>query len=349
MKIIDLRSDTVTTPTKNMYQEIQSAPVGDDVYGDDPTVNRLEEVAALTLNKEKALFVPTGTMGNLIAVMAHTQPGEEIILEHSSHIFLYEAAGASRLAGVQPMPIQGINGVMDPKEVEKSIRKENIHFPRTSLICIENTHNMAGGMIQPLNNLQELRDIADRHQIPMHLDGARVFNAAAGLGCEVTEIAKHFDSVMFCLSKGLSAPIGSMLVGSEAFINRARKLRKMLGGGMRQAGVIAAAGILSIEEMPKQLQTDHKNAQILAEGLNKLSGITIDLDNVHTNIINVSIQDTNLTSEVFVEKMRTKEILANPRGESYIRLVTHKDVTLEDIHHTIERIESIITENNKSN
>ena len=341
MKIIDLRSDTVTTPTKDMYQRMQEAPLGDDVYGDDPTVNKLEALAAKTLNKEQALFVPTGTMGNLIAVMAHTHPGEEIILERSSHIFLYEAAGASRIAGVQPMVIKGMDGVMDPKEVEEGIREDNIHFPTTSLICVENTHNMAGGMVQPMNNLQELRSIADRYKISMHLDGARLFNAATALDCDVKEIAAHFDSIMFCLSKGLSAPIGSMLVGGQDFIDRARKLRKMLGGGMRQAGIMASCGILSIEQMPRQLKIDHENARILAEGLNNLSGFSVNLDKVHTNIINVSIKDKMISSEYLVEKMKVKGILANPRGKDFIRLVTHKDVILEDIHYALKIMESI--------
>jgi len=341
MKTIDLRSDTVTTPTKDMYQEMQKAPIGDDVYGDDPTVNKLEALAARTLDKEKGLFVPTGTMGNLIAVMAHTHPGEEIILERNSHIFLYEAAGASRLAGVQSMTITGMDGVMDPKEVEESIRAENIHFPSTGLICVENTHNMAGGMVQPMENLQQLRSVANRHQIPMHLDGARVFNAAAALSCDVKEITAHFDSVMFCLSKGLSSPIGSMLVGDKYFIDRARKLRKMLGGGMRQAGIIASCGILSIEQMSAQLKIDHVNARILAEGLNKLSGFSVNLDKVHTNIINVSIQEKNISSEDVVNKMKAKGILANPRGKDCIRLVTHKDVTLEDIYSAVRIMESL--------
>jgi len=341
MKTIDLRSDTVTTPTKDMYQEMQLAPIGDDVYGDDPTVNKLEALAAETLSKEKALFVPTGTMGNLIAVMAHTRPGEEIILERYSHIFLYEAAGASRLAGVQPMAISGRDGVMDPEEVEESIRAENIHFPSTGLICVENTHNMAGGMVQPMENLQQLRSIANRHQLPMHLDGARVFNAAASLNCDVKEIAAYFDSIMFCLSKGLSSPIGSMLVGDEEFIGRARKLRKMLGGGMRQAGIMASCGILSIEQMTSQLRVDHEHARVLSEGLTKLSGFSVDLDKVHTNIVNVSIRDKNISSEDLVNKMKAKGILANPRGKDYIRLVTHKDVTLEDINSAIRIMETL--------
>ncbi len=341
MKVMDLRSDTVTTPTKDMYQEMQVAPLEDDVYGDDPSVNKLEALAAQNLNKEKALFVPTGTMGNLIAVMAHTRPGDEIILERNSHIFLYEAAGASRIAGVQPLAIKGIDGVMDPKEVEESIREENIHFPTTGLICVENTHNMAGGMVQPMENLQELRAIADQYKLPMHLDGARVFNAAVALDCDIKEIAAHFDSIMFCLSKGLSAPVGSMLVGEEGFIERARKLRKMLGGGMRQAGILASCGILSIEQMTVQLSVDHQNAQILSKGLNKISGFSVNLDKMHTNIINVSIKDRNISSEKLVMEMKAKGILANARGKDYIRLVTHKDVTLEDIHYALKIMESI--------
>ena len=341
MKIVDLRSDTVTTPTKKMYENIQTAPIGDDVYGDDPTVNELESIACKRLNKENALFVPTGTMGNLIAVMAHTQPGEEIILERESHIFLYEAAGVCRLAGIQPLTIKGRDGIMDPNAVEDSIREENIHFPTTSLICVENTHNMAGGMIQPLDNLKEIRSIAKRHKLAMHLDGARVFNAAVGLNCDVKEISAHFDSVMFCLSKGLSAPLGSMLVGEADFIDRARRLRKMLGGGMRQAGLMASCGILSIKEMTTQLKTDHENAMTLGKGLNKLSGFSVDLDKLHTNIINVSVKERNVSPEVLVTEMKKRGILANPRGKEFIRLVTHKDVTHEDVEYALKVMETI--------
>ncbi len=341
MKVIDLRSDTVTIPTENMYREISKAPIGDDVYGDDPTVNGLEDLAAKTLNKEKGLFVPTGTMGNLIAVMGHTRPGDEIILEKNSHIFLYEAGGASRLAGVQPMTLEGVDGVMNPIEVEESIRKENIHFPTTGLICVENTHNMAGGMVQPMENLQELRSIACRYNLPMHLDGARVFNAAEALNCDVKDISAYFDSIMFCLSKGLASPVGSMLVGGADFINQARKLRKILGGGMRQAGLMASCGISSIRDMPGQLKMDHENAQLLSQGLNKLSGFSVNLEKVHTNIINVSIKGKNISSEDFVKKMKANGVLANPRGKNFIRLVTHKDVTREDIQYALRIMESI--------
>ncbi len=344
MNIIDFRSDTVTKPTQGMMEAIKHAPLGDDVYGDDPTVNRLEQLAAKIMNKERALFVPTGTMGNLIALMVHAKPGEEVILERSSHIFLYEVAGAARVAGLQTHILEGVDGVMDPEDIKKGIRREDIHFPTTGLIAIENTHNMAGGMVQPLENLAAICEIAIENRIPLHMDGARLFNAAVALNVDPSEIGKYFDSVMFCLSKGLSSPVGSMLVGNEEFIKKARKLRKMLGGGMRQAGVIAACGIESLVKMPDQLIVDHKHAAYVGEALNQIEGLRVELEKIHTNILNVFIDKETLSSGTLVEKLKEKGVLANPRGEKAIRLVTHHDLNKEQVVRGVNLINECMLE-----
>ncbi|RQD70579.1 MAG: low-specificity L-threonine aldolase [Tindallia sp. MSAO_Bac2] len=342
MKTIDLRSDTVTKPTPEMLVAMSSAPLGDDVYGDDPTVNELEKVAAEMMGKEDSLFVPTGTMGNLIAVMAHTTPGQEIILEASSHIYLYEVAGIARLAGVQARTINGNRGEMRPEDIENSIRKEDIHFPETSLICIENTHNMAGGRVIPLENMAEIQELAKAKSIPVHLDGARIFNAAAYLETDVKEIASKVDSLMFCLSKGLCSPVGSMLVGSTDFIEKARKLRKLLGGGMRQAGILAACGLVSLKEQTKQLPKDHENAATLVESLYETGFFDVSIDNTHTNIINARLTAPGWTAPKFVGAMKESGVLANARTEEVIRFVTHKDVTLEDIEEAVVRMSQIL-------
>ncbi len=342
MKTIDLRSDTVTKPTPEMLVAMTSAPLGDDVYGDDPTVNELEKLASEMLGKEDALLLPTGTMGNLIAVMAHTTPGQEIILEVNSHIYLYEVAGIARLAGVQARTISGNRGEMMPSDIEKAIRPDDIHFPETGLICLENTHNMAGGRVIPLENMKEIQKLAKEHQLPVHLDGARIFNAAAYLNIDVKEIAATVDSAMFCLSKGLSSPVGSMLVGTCEFIEKARKLRKMLGGGMRQAGVLAACGLVSLRQMTEQLPTDHHNAAAMVESLYETGLFEVSIDNTHTNIINARLTVDGWTAPKFVGAMRENGVLANARNEEVIRFVTHKDVTLEDIREAVIRISHIL-------
>ncbi|SES72877.1 L-threonine aldolase [Natronincola peptidivorans] len=344
MKKLDFRSDTVTMPTAKMLERMVQAELGDDVYGDDSTVNKLEALAAELLGKEAGLFVPTGTMGNLLAIMSHTTPGQEIILEENCHIYLYEVAGIARVAGVQAKPIKGIDGVMSPKDLENAIRKENIHFPETGLICLENTHNMAGGMVVPLENMESIYALAKHKNIPLHLDGARIFNASRYLNKDVKEIARFTDSVMFCFSKGLGSPIGSMLVGTKDFIKKARKLRKMLGGGMRQVGVIAAAGILALEEMPKVLDIDHTNAKLLAKGLNKLAGINIDIEKIHTNIVNVDFSNTGLSTNQLIPKLQERGLLSNPRNNDVIRFVTHKDVSSDDVKEAIEMIKETINQ-----
>lgn len=342
MKYIDLRSDTVTLPTKQMRDAIYNAQVGDDVYGEDPSINRLEEMAAQMLGKEAALFVTSGTQGNQICVMTHTQPGDEVILEEKSHIITYEVGGIGRLAGVQAKLIAGKHGIMDPADIEAAIRDEDIHLPKTSLICLENTHNRAGGTVIPLDILKSTYEIAKRHDIPVHMDGARIFNAATYLNIPVKEIAKHADSVMFCLSKGLCAPVGSVIVGTSDFIARARKFRKMLGGGMRQAGFLAAAGIVALEKMTSRLAEDHENARFLAQGLSEIPGITIDMDTVQTNIVICDISGLKMTAGEFASKLYEKGIRVNGGSSPIVRFVTHYWIKREDVEATIEAVKSLL-------
>ncbi|KAB3527643.1 low-specificity L-threonine aldolase [Alkaliphilus serpentinus] len=342
MKILDFRSDTVTLPTKEMLEAMTHAKLGDDVYGDDETINRLELLAAEKIGKEAALFVPSGTMGNLIAVMAHTTPGQEIILEESCHIYLYEVAGIARLAGVQARTIPGINGLPPLEAIKNAVRQENIHFPETGLISLESTHNMSGGMTLPLKEMASIYHFAKEKGIPVHLDGARLFNAAKHLQVEAKEITRYTDSVMFCLSKGLSAPVGSILAGTQDFIVKARKLRKMLGGGMRQAGVIAAAGIVALEGMVDRLAEDHVNALLLAKELNSIKGVSVDLEKVHSNIINVDFYETGFKAPGLASKMKDKGLLVNPRNDRVIRFVTHRGVGKEEVASAVEVVKEIL-------
>lgn len=335
---IDLRSDTVTKPTEAMRRAMAEAEVGDDVYGEDPTVNRLEECAAEILGKEAALFVTSGTQGNQIAILCHAGPGDEIILEADSHIFQYEAGAASALAGVQLRPLRGIRGKMDPEEVERAIRDSDIHFPRTALICLENTHNRAGGAVLPTDHMAALREVADRHGIPVHLDGARLFNAAVALGVEAREIARFADSVSVCLSKGLGAPVGSLLAGPKSLIDEARRWRKRLGGGMRQAGVIAAPALLALTKMVDRLAEDHKNAKRLACALAETKGFSVDPDQVETNIVLADISDTGKTAEEVLDRLAAEGVLAVSFGPTTLRFVTHKDVSRKDIDEAVLRI-----------
>ncbi|GAB6087943.1 low-specificity L-threonine aldolase [Alkaliphilus crotonatoxidans] len=343
-KVIDLRSDTVTLPTEEMLEAIGQASLGDDVYRDDATVIRLEKMAAELVGKEAALFVPSGTMGNLVAVMTHTTPGQEIILEESCHIYLYEVAGIARLAGVQARPIKGIDGIIPLKEIEGAIRSENIHFPETGLICLENSHNMAGGTVVPLEKMKEIYELAKSHGIPLHLDGARIFNAALYLSVEPREIAKYCDSLMFCLSKGLSAPVGSLLAGTKDFIERARKNRKMLGGGLRQAGVLAAPGIVALEKYRHWLQKDHDHARVLAHGLKAIEGIQVAVDQIHTNIVNADFYHTGCSVASLLKDMYHKGIWANGRNDRMIRFVTHRGITEQDVLRAVDIIKEILEE-----
>ncbi len=339
-RFIDLRSDTVTRPTPKMREIMAKADVGDDVYGEDPTINRLEELAAEMVGMEAALYLPSGTMGNQVAVYTHTQHGDEVILEADSHIFYYEVAGAAVLAGVQTRPVAGIDGAMDPESVDAAIRGENIHFPRTSLVCVENTHNRGGGVVVPLANIRAISEIAHQKGVKVHMDGARVFNAAAALGVDVREVVAPVDSVMFCLSKGLAAPVGSMLAGSSEFIEGARKTRKLFGGGMRQAGIIAAAGVYALEHMVDRLQEDHENARILAEGLAEISGIDIDLERVQTNIVAF---DTAPPARGLVEGLDKHGVKAGAMGSHRIRMVTHNDIARDDIKAAIAAVAEVMS------
>ena len=338
---IDLRSDTVTKPTDEMRKAMYEAEVGDDVYGEDPTVNKLENIAAEMLGKEAALYVTSGTQGNQIAVLTYCQPGNEIILEADSHLFYYEGAAISAFAGVQPRTLKGEKGAMNPTEVAAAIRGVDIHVPETTLICLENTHNRAGGAVGSLANMKEIHAIAKRNSVPVHLDGARVFNAAAALNVPVAEITQYTDSIQLCLSKGLGAPVGSLLVGSKEFIQRARKWRKRLGGGMRQAGVIAAPGLIALTKMSERLSEDHANAKLLAEGLGNIDCLSIE-NEVETNIVLVNIAGTGMTADQFISTLKQEGILVVAFGPQTIRFTTHYNVTKDDINAVIDKLNIIL-------
>jgi len=336
--MIDLRSDTITKPTQDMRQAGFDAEVGDDVFEEDPTVRELEERAAKMFGKEAALYVTSGTQGNQAAVLTHCSPGEEIIMEATSHLFLYEGATMSALAGVQPRTIQGDRGVMNPDDVKAAIRPDDIHFPKTSLICLENTHNKAGGAILPWDNMKTIYEVAQQNNIPVHLDGARIFNASVATGISVKEYASLTDTVQFCLSKGLGAPVGSILVGPKSFIERARKWRKRLGGGMRQAGVIAAPGLIALNDMVDRLADDHDNAKSLAGSVSSIPGLEVE-GKIETNIVLVNVKETGMDAEKFLAKLKEQGVLAVPFGPYTIRMVTNKEVSAKDLPEVKKRIE----------
>lgn len=339
---IDLRSDTVTLPTEEMRRAMAEAEVGDDVYGEDPTIQRLERLAAEIMGKEAALFVPSGTMGNQVSVMTHTQRGDEVIMEAESHVYYYEVGAMAVLSGVQARPVPGRRGVMDPDDVRKAIReRNNIHFPRTSLVVLENTHNRGGGKVLPLENVKAISDIAHSNGLSVHMDGARIFNAQVATGIPVSEYAKYADSVMFCLSKGLCAPVGSMVVGSKDFINKARKNRKMLGGGMRQAGVLAAAGIIALTKMVDRLQEDHDNAKLLAQKLQQL-GYGVDPEEVETNMVVVNVTPTGKDVHTMEMELRSRGVLANANSPKTLRLVTHYGITRDDVMMAVDAFADIM-------
>ena len=323
--VIDLRSDTVTRPTPAMRSAMASADVGDDVYGEDPTVNRLEQRAAEIFEREAALFVPTGTMGNQIAIRLHTEHGQEVICEARSHILDWEMAMTAAFAGCQARTVPAHRGILTWADIHPAVGAKIYYRAQTGLICLENTHNMAGGTVTPLPVLEEIWDGARQANLPVHLDGARIFNAAAALELPVATITRGFDTVMFCLSKGLGAPVGSMLVGSHAALQQARIFRKALGGGMRQAGILAAAGLIALEEMPARLPEDHSNARILAEAVAQHPGASIDLEAVQTNIVIFDLCGSQDASW-FVERVKAGGVLASAIGPRRVRFVTHYDV-----------------------
>lgn len=340
MEYIDLRSDTVTVPTPEMRKAMCEATVGDDVYGDDPTMNELEKIAAQKVGKEAALFVPSGTFGNQLALLTHTLRGDEVILDETCHIVMHEVGASAVIAGVQLRTFKSKNGVPSPDEIEKLIRENDIHYPRTGLICLESAHSL--GTVIPLDVMEKVRGISLKHGIPIHLDGARVFNAATSLGIDVKEITSKVDSVMFCLSKGLCAPVGSMLAGSREFIEKARKNRKLMGGGMRQAGILAAAGIVALEKMTDRLKEDHENAKYLAELLdNEFDFIEIKKDRLEINMVFFELKK-DIDHSDFVSKMFENGIKINPPEGSEYRFVTHYYINRDKIERTIEVMKKIL-------
>jgi threonine aldolase len=340
-EIIDLRSDTVTLPTKEMLEAIKHAKLGDDVFREDPTVNRLEQLAAEKMGKEAALLVTSGTQANLISLMSNTNRGELVILEAESHIYWYEVGGVSMIAGLLPWPIESNYGAPSPQKVEEAIKPQNIHFPKPALICLENTHNRHGGTVLRPKEIKAIKEVAKSHDLKLYLDGARIFNAAVALRIDVKEITRYFDNLMFCLSKSLCCPVGSIIVGSCEFIERARKNRKVLGGGMRQSGIIAAPGIVALETMIERLVEDHKNARRLAEGISKLEGITLDLNSVQTNIVCFDISGLSISDELFLLKLKRQGILALAIGKNRIRMATHKGTDKDQIEEAISAIEVV--------
>ncbi|MBK5251040.1 MAG: low-specificity L-threonine aldolase [Peptostreptococcaceae bacterium] len=337
--MIDLRSDTVTKPTERMRMAMEKAIVGDDVYGDDPTVNELERLAAKIIGKEDSIFVPSGTFGNQLAVLTHTKRGDEVILGKGSHIFQHEVGAAAVIAGVQLRLVDDEKGYMSTEDVKEAIRKENIHYPDTGLICIENAHS--NGMAISPEKYEGIRKLAKQNKIPIHMDGARVMNAAVSLGVNVKDITKYADSVMFCLSKGLGAPIGSMLAGDKEFVKRARKYRKLMGGGMRQVGVIAAPGILALIEMVDRLQEDHDNAKVLASKLDAILGIEVKHDRNDINMVYCKIPNALIKEEKLVKEMKKNGIIINGEEKGEYRFVTNKDVSREDLDVFMKVIEEL--------
>lgn len=342
MRQVDLRSDTVTHPTPEMRQAMFEAEIGDDVYGEDPSVNRLEAMAAERLGKEAAVFVASGTMGNLVSVLAHAGRGDEIILGDKAHIFRSEAGGVSALGGVafQTIP-NDERGMMDPDDVADAIKPANVHFTRTAVVAVENTHNGAGGTVLSPEDVKLIADVAHAADVPVHMDGARVFNAAVALEAPVSELVRDVDSVTFCLSKGLACPVGSVISGSEEYIAQARKWRKIVGGSMRQAGIIAAAGVVALDTMVDRMADDHANARKLANGLAEIDGITIDPESLHTNLVFFEIGHPDRAA--FARKLNERGVLGGGPQKRW-RYVTHYGITEEDIDYTLDVFTSTFKE-----
>ena len=342
-KIIDLRSDTVTLPSDEMRQSIANADLGDDVFREDPTINQLESKSSELFGKEAAIFVPSGTMGNLASILAHCDRGTEIILGDKSHTFLYEGGGISAFGGIhsRQLPNQD-DGTLDVEEIKSAIRTENDHFPKTSAISLENTHNMCFGMPLSVEYINSVALIAKENGLKLHIDGARIFNAAVALNVAVKDLVENADSVTFCLSKGLAAPVGSVVCGGEKFIYQVRRNRKALGGGMRQAGILAAAGLLSLNLAESQLLEDHKNAKLLAEGIAQINGLTLDEKKVQTNIIYFGLNSPKLTGSQLVSKMENRGIKFFETNPNIFRLVTHYGITAEDVITTLNTFTDIM-------
>lgn len=340
-QISDFRSDTVTLPTPEMREAMATAELGDDVLGTEPTVTKLEKMTADLLGKEAGLFVPSGTMSNQIAMALHCQPGQEIICEYGAHTYNNESGALAYIAHAQVRPLHGDYGVMDPNAVESLIRPSNIHNPRTALISVENTHNAAGGTIIPHENILALADVAKRHSLKYHLDGARIWNAHVATGLPLSEMCAPFDTVSVCLSKGLASPVGSVLVGNSTDIERGRYLRKQLGGGMRQSGLLAACGIVSITKMIDRLHEDHDNTRKLAEGLKQIKSVDLDLATVHTNIVYFSVPGRESEFNNWMQQLNDKKVLAMYLGSRW-RMVTHNDVDTEDVDRALKAWREIL-------
>lgn len=340
--VVDLRSDTVTKPTPAMRRAMAEAEVGDDIYGEDPTINRLQARAAEIFGREAGLFVPSGCMGNLIAIKVWTRPGQEVICEEKAHTVQFELASMSAIAGCMPRTVPAPEGLLTWSHVEPLIEQKSPHRAHTGLVALENTHNLGGGSVYPTAQAEEICDGAHSLALPVHLDGARVFNASVALGRPVAEITRKFDSVMFCLSKGLGAPVGSMLVGSRDFIQKAHRVRKILGGGMRQAGVLAAAGLIALEESPKTLHVDHENAKVLAAGLAQIKGLRVDPKKVVTNIVIFDVEAARMAPAAICAALKERHVLANPFGKHTIRMVTHCDVDRAGVDRALAALRQIL-------
>lgn len=343
MTTIDLRSDTVTHPTGPMREAMARAEVGDDVFNEDPTIHQLQELTAKKIGKEAALFVPSGTMANLVSILTHCGRGDEIILGDRSHIFLNEVGGISALGGVHPRTVpNNEDGTLPLPALEKAVRRKDLHYPPTQLICLENTHNYCAGAALTPNYMEEAAGLARQHSLKIHLDGARIFNAAVALSVDVADLTKHADSVMFCLSKGLSAPVGSLICGSGEFIDHARKIRKMVGGGMRQAGHLAAAGILALEQMVERLEQDHAHAKKLAKGLADVPGIELNLDRVQTNIIFFGLKHPKIAPDAFLKHLESRGIKILTTEPGMFRAVLHREVSEEQVDCVLETVRSLL-------
>jgi len=341
-RTIDLRSDTVTKPTLAMRQAMMEAEVGDDVFGEDPTVNALQEKVARLLGKEAALFVASGTMANQLSIKAHTQPGDEVIIEATSHAMNFEAGAGAMLSGVQFFAIPGNRGIFDAAQVEAAIRADDVHFPVSRLVVIENTHNRGGGTVFPLSIIRQVQDLATRKGLLMHMDGARLWNACVAAKISPAEYAAPFDSISVCLSKALGCPVGSLVVGSKEFLRRAHRFRKMVGGGTRQAGILAAAGIYALDHHLERLEEDHRKAKRLAQGLALIKNILIRPEEVETNILYFDISPSRRSAQEIASALKQRRIMVHPTGKSLIRAVTHLDVSFQDIEEALQGVEEVM-------
>jgi threonine aldolase len=341
-RFIDLRSDTVTQPTPDMRRVMFAAEVGDDVFAEDPTINALQEKAARLLDKEAAVFVASGTMANQLSIKAHTQPGDEVIIEAGGHAMNFEGGAGAVLSGVQFCGVPGSRGIIDAAQIEAAIRVDDVHFPVSRLIVIENTHNRGGGSVFPLGKIQQIRELATRRGLRMHMDGARLWNACVATGTSPAAYAAPFDSVSVCLSKGLGCPVGSLVLGSKDFIKRVHRFRKMVGGGWRQAGFLAAAGIYALDHHLDRLQEDHRKAQKLAQGLAEIKNVVINPAEVETNILFFDVSRAERTAQEVAAAAKAKGVLLHPTAKTRIRCVTHLDVSFEDIDHALGAIEAVM-------